>query len=240
MFIIDIFLANFNLFTPIFMAFGIPLGFALGIYLSRPKKNQVFKVLPDDRLGHDLEIIEETAVSLVCKPHKNMPPQRFLRYRAGFTVMQEARFGRLRKITRYMGRIGTAYSQRMEAGKLTNISLVDVLKTLWGNEVYAKMTDALKKPIEEGLIAVTVQLEEDPLTPKNLPVISEENIKQEEDRQAARTLWEGRKDSMKSLTMQMIFPIGLGVAIGIVAALFLGWIPVAKVSQIISVALTKP
>jgi len=229
MFIIDIFLQNFNLFTPIFMAFGIPLGVAIGLYLSRPKKNQVFKIIPGDRRGYDLNVIEENAVSIVCTPHRGMPPQRFLRYRAGFNVMQQLRFGRVRKISRYVARVGTAFTKRYESGILKNIKLSDTLRVLWGNEVYDKMRDELKKPIEEGLIGVTIQLEDDPLTPKGLPVISEENIKQEEDRQAAKTLWAGRKDMMKSITMQMIFPIGLGVAIGIVAALF-GWIPVAKVN----------
>lgn len=221
-----IFLENFNIFTPIFMAFALPLGIYLGLWLARPKKNQVCKILIGDKRGYDLDILQENAVSLECNPHKRMPPQRFLRYRSGFTIDQQTRLGRKRKITRYFAKIGTAFTKRMESGILTNVSLADTLRTLWGNETYEKMRDELKAPIEAGKIGVTIQLEDDPDTPEGLHPISEENIKQEEDRQAAATLWAGRKEAMKTLAIQSIFPIGLGFGIAIVLCLIMGWIPV--------------
>jgi len=218
---------SFNLFTPIFIGLGSALGILLGLWLSRPKKNQVFKVLPGDQRGFDLEVLNETSLSLDCENYKGLPPQRFLKFRPGFTVLQKMRWGRTRKIMRHIGRDGTAYTQRSEQGNIENVPLSQTLKVLWGDENYNKMSDELRDPIESGKIGVTIQLEDDPLTPKNLPILSEENIKQWEDSQASKTLWEGRKDVMKSIGIQMMFPVGLGVAIGLVMALFLGWIPVA-------------
>lgn len=211
------------------MGFGVALGALFGLWLARPKKNQVWKLIPSEHRGFDLEVIKENALSIFCGTFKGLPPQRFIKYRPGWTVVQQARFGRQRKITRHVGRPGTAYTQRFEKGKLENVTLGLTLKTLWGEEFYNKIPQTQRDLIEESQIGVTIELEDDPPTPPGgLPTISEENIKEEQDREAAENFWQGRKAALKSITMQTVFPIGLGVAIGLVAALMLGWIPVAK------------
>lgn len=209
---------------------GIAMGIGVGLWLSRPKKNQVFKIQPQNRQGYDLEIKEENAMSLHCIPiNKAMPPQRFMKYRPSITVDQRGRMGRVRKITRYLGREGTAYTQRMEGGKIQNLSIADTLRIMWGNEAYKDVWENVPELIdlvEESKIGVTVDLEDDPLTPEGLPVISEENIKTEEDRQASQTFWKGMNAALRQQTIYYLAWLGAGVGVGFGICLALGWIPI--------------
>lgn len=211
------------------MGFGAVLGIWIGFYLSRPKRNQMMKLIPSDARGYDLDVIEENAFSVHCEPIETLPPQRFIKYRGSYTITQKRRLGRLQKITRWIGREGTAFTQRMESGIIKNIPLVQCLKTLWGTETYDNMPEELKDPIEKGKIGVTVQLENYE-KPDGIKEISEENIKIEQDRQASKTLWEGKKEALKGTGIQYIAFIGLGVGIGLIACLMMGWIPIAKVT----------
>lgn len=210
------------------MGVGVALGILLGMILSRPKKNQVWKIIPGDNRGYDLDVVEENALSLYCEPIGTLPPQRFMKYRPGFTTEIKRRFGRLMKITRHIGREGTAYTQRFEAGILKNIRLSDTLKVLWG-ESYQLIPKELLPAIEESKIGVTIRLEDDPLTPENLKVLSEENIKTEEDRKASETFWKGRASALRGATVQNFAWIGFGFGICFVICLAMGWIPLAKV-----------
>lgn len=222
----DILFSFINLFTPIFIGVGVSLGVFVGIYLSKPKKNQVWKVMPNDYRGIDLNVREENAMSLHCEPMKGMPPQRFLKYRGGYTVVQKLR-RRIIKITRHIAREGTAYTQRIESGILSNINLADTIKTLWGDTFYDSIPEEQILVLEDSKINVTVQLEDDPLTPESLPVISEENIKTEEDRQASATFWRAKKDFLKSANMEKIAFMGAGIGICFALSLIMGWIQLA-------------
>jgi len=212
---------------PFWMGIGAALGIFIGMWLSRPRRNVVSKLVPEDSRGYDLDILEENSTFIHCQPLETLPPQRFLKFRKSYIITGPRRFGRLQKITRYLGREGTAYSQRIEGGEVSNIPLDDTLKTLWGQEGYdtvRKNAPTLMKAVEDSKINITVAMAEDPLTPDGMKVISEENIKLEEDKEAARTFWQGKKDAIKGAFVDKIAWMGFGAAIIVVALLFLGQI----------------
>jgi len=210
------------------MGVGAALGILIGMMLSRPRKNQVWKIVPGDNRGYDLNVLTENALSLHCEPIGTLPPQRFMKFRPGITTQVRGRFGRLSKITRHVGREGTAYSQRVESGEIKNIPLSKTLKVLWGEEDYNRIPKELLPAIEDSKIGITVQLEDDPLTPKGMPIISEENIKTEEDRQASQTFWKGKAEALKGATLQSLAWMGMGGLVVIIGCLAMGWIPIAK------------
>lgn len=225
---LDIIFGSFNLFTPIFIGIGSALGILIGLWLSKPKKNQVCKLIPEDARGYDLDVVEENANFIYCDPIETLPPQRFLKFRKGFTVTQKRRWGRFLKINRYFGREGTAFTQRIEQGKITDIPLNQTMIGLWGEDEYNNMPEHLREAIEQAKIGVTVSIEDDPKTPhdwKGKP-ISEENIKIEEDKQAAETFWKGKKASLTESFIHNFAWMGFGGLIVMFACILLGWIPI--------------
>jgi len=216
------------MFTPIYMGLGATLGILLGLLLSRPKKNQVFKILPNEHRGFDLNVIKEHAMFLHAEPIGDLPPQRFLKYRPGITVLIKRRFGRVLKITRFLAREGTAYTQKLQAGKIENVPLAKTMEILWGETEYNKIPKVLKDKLETSKIGVTVSLADDPLTPHSMPSISEEDIKTEEDQAASETFWKGRKSTMRGQAMQSLAWIGFGFGIALAIGLLMGWIQLAS------------
>jgi len=224
---IDIFFSAWGL--PLWMGIGAALGIFVGMWLTRPKKNQVCKLIPEDSRGYDLDIEEENANFVYCEGIETLPPQRFLKFRKSFTITQRRRLGKFLKINRLLAREGTAYAQRIESGEITNVSLSKVLIALWGPENYDTVRSKAPELIdlvEKGKVNVTIGLEEDPITPHNLKPMSEENIKTEEDKQAARVLWKGMKESLKESFIHNFAYIGSGIAMGILICILMGWVPI--------------
>ncbi len=195
------------------MGLFIMLGLLIGVFLRPMIGNQVLKFLPKDHRFIDLSIDEETAVSVQCKKIKGMPIQRFFKLEPGFTGI----VGRFLKkpITRYLGIEGTAYTWKIESGIWKKLgSLANAVRAEWGEEFYLSIPEKQKKVLEESRIQVTVKLDESPLTPPGMRSISEEDIKQEEDRQASKTFWEEHGSQMKTLFINIILAAlgGFGIA----------------------------
>jgi len=207
---LDFFSNIFNiLITLIFLCLGIIIGI-----LFRPRwGNSVMKIMPKDHRFVDFDIDEETAVSISCKDKKGFPPHRFIKLGAGFV----GRVGRFLKksITRYIGKEGTAYVWQTVQDKLTEIpgGLPAALLSLWGKKFYESIPEPQRRKVEENSLCVTVDLE-DGLTPPGFSSVSEEDIKREEDREAARTLWQGKKQEERGqwLNMLVIGIAGFGIA----------------------------
>lgn len=216
----------FDIMLIIFLLIGL-LG---GIFLRPWFGNQVIKLIEREFRFVDLDIEEESAVSIECKDKKGMPPQKYFKYRPGYTGI----VGKFLKkpVTRFFGREGTAYTWQMENGvkkiidayKGTGKGEIDLgnetgtlaaaVQTVWGSEFYSAVPAKQKKLLEDSNIGITVQLEQGPLTPQNFHPISEEDIKTEEDRKASETFWEGKKTLVKGQWIQwmFIFVAGFGVA----------------------------
>ncbi len=232
--ILDIFLGAFNLFTPIFMSFALVLGVFLGLILSQPKKHLVLKYLPGENRGYELEVERESNIMLHCKPFPNIPLQRFVKWRRASVF---ARVGRRRvtNVVRYLAREGTAYTRAPEnPGKIDDlVSMKEGVRYYLG-ELYDKLPQKIREQIEAAKMGVTVTFQDEPLTPTGsdgtkMPTISEENLQTEDDQTASAAFWKGSEVANKTPTLQIIFAVIAGVGVGIVAAIVLGWIPLAKI-----------
>ena len=105
-----------NILTDVFLGVFILIGILLGIFLRPMVGNRVLKLDPSDHRFHELDIKEESAISIECQDKKGMPPQRFFKYHPGFTGI----IGKFLKknVTLFLGRTGTAYTWRLESRKI--------------------------------------------------------------------------------------------------------------------------
>lgn len=201
-----------NPITLVFTGLFIIVGILIGLFLRPWMGNQVMKFIPSNHRFIDLEIDEETAISVQCKKKKGMPIQRFFKLHPGFTGI----VGRVLKkaITRYIGLEGTAYTWKLEDGRWKMLGkLGDAVKTVWGAAFWATVPEIQREKLEESRIQVTVGLDKAPLTPAGMRSISEEDIKQEEDRQASKTFWREHGAQMRGYFINMILAGGTGFAI---------------------------
>lgn len=217
--ILDPFVATFgNILTDVFFGVFILIGILLGIFLRPMVGNRILKLDPSTHRFHELNIREESAISIECQDYKGMPPQKFFKHHPGFTGI----VGKIMKknVTLFLGRIGTAYTWRLEHSKWIKLGgLSDAVKTVWGQAFYDAVPDKQKALLEESEIQVTVGLSEDPLTPEGYKEISEEDIHKEEDRAASKTFWKERGTKDKGMIINIILAAGMGF--GVCAALFL-------------------
>jgi hypothetical protein len=222
--ILDIFVQYFaNPLTWVFMGVFVMIGLLIGLLLRPWMGNQVIKFMPGDHRFIDLNIDEETSVSVQCKKVKGMPIQRFFKLHPGFTGI----VGRVIKkpITRYLGIEGTAYTWQIKSGRWEKLgSLGDALRSLWGEDFFNTVPETQKDKVLESRIQVTVGLDESPLTPEGMRSISEEDIKQEEDRQASKTFWQEHGAQMKGFFINLFLAGGTGFGI----ALFLMFIGIIR------------
>lgn len=213
--ILDIFVQYFaNPMTWVFMGVFIMVGLLIGLLLRPWMGNQVIKFMPGDHRFIDLSIDEETSVSVQCKKLKGMPIQRFFKLHPGFTGI----VGRFVKkpITRYLGMEGTAYTWQIKSGRYEKLGgLAEALRTVWGEDFFSTVPETQKQKLVESRIQVTVGLDESPLTPEGMRSISEEDIKQEEDRQASKTFWEEHGSQMKGWIINLILAGGTGFGIAL-------------------------
>ena len=209
----DVFINYFtNPITLVFTGIFILLGILIGLFLRPWIGNQVMKFIPSDHRFIDLKIEEETAISVQCKKVKGMPIQRFFKLHPGFTGI----VGRVLKkaITRYIGIEGTAYTWKIEEGRWKKLgSLSDAIKTVWGIKFWESVPEIQREKLEESRIQVTVGLDKAPLTPAGMRSISEEDIKQEEDRLASQTFWREHGSQMRGYFINLILAGGTGFAI---------------------------
>lgn len=207
-----------NPFFWVFMGLFILGGLLIGLLLRPWAGNEVIKFVPGSHTFQDYPIDEETSVSVQCKRKKGYPIQRFFKLHPGFTGV----VGRILKkpITRYLGIEGTAYTWNIEEGTSKLLGSLDkAVRALWGEEFYSSIPKLQKQKLEESRIQVTVGLDQAPKTPEGMRSISEEDIKEEEDRRAAKVFWE--ENESKSATQIVTILLALGAGAGIMAVLFL-------------------
>lgn len=209
-----------NIFNIVMCALFIVIGILVGLILKPRAKNQVMKILTRDKRFIDFDIVDENAFSVECARKKGFPPQRFIKYGAGFT----GKVGKFMKkaVTRFLAKEGTAFTWTSES-KLKELgSLGKALKGLWGLEFYNTIPEGKRVELEASKINVTVNLE-DGFTPEGLPSVSEEQIYDEQDRKGAQTWWEGKKQSEKGDWIQWMFIFLAGCGAMAVASKLLGW-----------------
>lgn len=214
--LIEIFLGFFgNIFNVVMLLVFLALGVILGLLLRPKWGNSVMKLLPKTARFVEFGIAEETAVSISCDDKKGFPPQRFIKISQGF-VGTVGRFVK-KSVTRYLAKEGTAYTFKTTQNHLEEIpgGIPAAIKQLWGQTEYDKIPPHLKDKLEQNLLAVTVDLQ-DGLTPEGYRPVTEEDIKREEDREAAKTWWMGRKMAEKGTWVQVVFILLAGVGIALI------------------------
>ena len=222
----------------VFMGIALMFGIILGIFIKPFVGNQVLKFIPSDHRFIELDIEEETAVSIECKKKKGFPLQRFFKFHPGFTGLA----GRIIKkpVTKFLAIQGTAYTWKLEEGvnKLLG-SLKDAVRSVWGEEFWSHVPDHQKELLAKAKIDVTVGLDKSPLTPHGMTSVSEEDIHKETDRKAAQTFWEEHGSRLKGQYINMILAGGMGAAI-VFALFFLGVLSVPVIEVEIPVLIPAP
>lgn len=223
-----------------FMGIFLVVGIAVGIFVKPFVGNQVMKFIPADHRFIDLDIQEETAVSLECKKKKGYPLQRFFKLHPGFTGMA----GKVIKkpVTRFLAIEGTAYTWKIQDGANKFLgSLKDAVRSVWGEEFWSHVPDHQITLLEESRVQVTVGMDKAPITPEGMRHVSEEDIHEETDRKAAITFWSEHGIKMKNQYINMILAGGFGAAI-IFALFFLGilQVPVVEIPVFIPVPTPAP
>lgn len=213
--LLDIFVEYFsNPLTWVFLGLFVLIGVLIGIFLRPWAGNKVIKFIPADHRFMEMPIDEETAISLQCKKVKGMPINRFFKWHPGFTGI----VGRILKkpISLFLGLEGTAYTWKLNEGKWVKVGgLTKALRTVWGEDFWATVPQRQKDLIEADKIQVTVGLDEAPITPEGMRSVSEEDIKQEEDRRASKTFWQEHQPQMKGFIINMLLAGGTGFGIAL-------------------------
>lgn len=91
-------------------------------------------------------------------------------------------------------------------------SLGNALKNVWGDEFYNEVPEERRKEVEDSKILVTVDLEPG-LTPPGYSPVSEEDINEEQDREAAKIFGKGLGATTKQQLYQGMLWMALGIAI---------------------------
>lgn len=211
--ILDPFLGFFgNIFNDIMLFMFLLIGLIIGIFFRPGWGNHVMKVLPREHRFVDFGIQEETAITIECDDKKGFPAHRFIKLAPGF-VGTVGRFVK-RQATRFIGKEGTAYTWTLQDDKYVKVgNLLTALTGLWGAEFCESIPDPYKGQLVDSKLMVTVDLD-DGLTPPGMSSVSEEDIKREEDRRAAETFWQGKKDQLKGqwINMLIVGIAGFGIA----------------------------
>lgn len=234
--VFDVFI---NFFTnPInisFMAMFVMVGVIIG-YLYQPSpKNQVLYCREKDGRGQELKIQSEDAVSLETKSN---PALRFFKYGRSYVFTIARKFGKAKKVARFFGKEGTAYTWTLEGwkeGKKVKDSkdpkkesviekakkikvnfktLENAVKHTWGKKFYNTVPEAKKKLLRNNKMLVTVNLETG-LTPSDYEPISEMQIRKKANEDMAGLIARGIKGILKKSALDVLPWIGTGVAIGL-------------------------
>lgn len=193
------------------------VGIIVGVLLRPWFGNEVIKLIPREHRFVDLGIEEETACSITCKNKKGMPPQRFYKHQPGYTGI----VGMILKkpITRFFGKEGTAYTWSIGTdSKPIKVPIVEALKVMLSKEFYDQIPLKQQEILNNSKLDIIVDIDEG-LTPNdedNTPYrsISEEDIKREEDREAAKTFWKGKTSAERTQIISLLITgiAGFGIA----------------------------
>jgi len=138
----------------------------------------------------------------------------------------------------FFAKEGTAYTAKLEgfSGTEEEPTMINLeFPTVWeavrnrlGDAFLRPFPEEQKKKLMDHKFLVTVGLEPG-LTPEGYKPATEQDIEDKGSRDMARLLGEAAKMALHGGMIDKVPWIGMGVAIGLVAAMALGWIPVGTV-----------
>lgn len=140
-------------FTPVgLFAIAVVLaatGAAAYIIISRRPTKEVLLLRPRDKRGLTIPVALESDIGLTCKKTEGIV-RRFLKAGPSWTFASKTKV-----VTRFLGLEGTAYTVAIKGNEMTQVSLEDTLRLLWGDK-YNKLPEDLKDPIEKDKVGVTI------------------------------------------------------------------------------------
>jgi preprotein translocase subunit Sss1 len=214
------------------------IGIWIGVWLSQPRKNRVYKIDPTNSTGIEYEVESQDTVNAYCKSVGNTPPQRFITMQNPINFIRNGVF-RLQNFSAWFARIGTAYTQDFnpETKELKNdpvtVPLRVAIENLFGKDLYDKIpndekTGYIKDKIEKSEIGVMIKFPEKPLTPNNMSSISPDDIRRHDVDNLIKAVVQGVKMLTAKASgeyLKIIFILGTGIAIGVIGSIIfhLGW-----------------
>lgn len=182
-----------------------------------------------DGRGSDLAVNVEDEIRLDTT--KNL---RFFKH--GRSYAFTGIMNRLKNI--YFGKEGTAYTAKLLgfSGTDEDPTKIDLeYPTVWeavrhklGDDFLRPFPEEQKKLLQDEMFLVTVNLEPG-LTPAGYKPATEQDIADKGKRDMAKLLGESAKMALHGGMIDKVPWIGMGIAIGLVGAMALGWIPVGSI-----------
>lgn len=164
-------------------------------YRNTGLRREVMLLRPNDGRFTTLPIERETDEGLYCKIRDGI---KYVFYKTGP--------GWTERIVRFLAVEGTPLVSWVKAGDDVKTTISEFLKFKWGEKVYNKLSDELRKPLEEGTgVIVTV----DPIIPDKsfgLDRVSADAILKESDRANLDEFGKGtpKKEGMKDFMTDAI------------------------------------
>jgi len=138
----------------------------------------------------------------------------------------------------FFAKEGTAYTAKLEgfSGTVKDPTMIELdFPTVWeavkfklGDDFLRPFPEDKKKLLQNDKFLVTVGLEPG-LTPEGYLPATEQDIDDKGNRDMARLLGEAAKMALHGGMIDKVPWIGMGIAVGLVGAMALGWIPVGTV-----------
>jgi len=183
-----------------------------------------------DGRGEDLAVKIEDEVRLDTKNNV-----RFFKHGRSYAFVGMMR--RMKSI--FFAKEGTAYTAKLEgfSGTEENPTKITLeFPTVWeavkyklGDDFLRPFPEDKKKLLQDDKFLVTVDLEPG-LTPEGYLPATEQDIADKGKRDMAKLLGESAKMALHGGLIDKVPWIGMGVALGLVGAMALGWIPVGVVA----------
>lgn len=193
-------------------------GVLLGVLFQPSPSNQVLYFRERDGRGEEYNISDEDPISITTRTN---PPLRFFKYGRSYVFTIRRKLGRAKKIARFIGKEGTAYTWRLlgfeEKAKNLNLkfpTLEDAVKLVWGKHFYNTVPEKQKAKLREGKVNVLVDLEPG-LTPEEYTPIDEKTVKKKANEDMASLIAAGVKQIVKKSVIDVLPWLGSGIAIGL-------------------------
>jgi hypothetical protein len=150
--------------------------------------------------GLIVPVTKETAKSLECKKTEGVV-RKFYKFGRGWVFPKD---------TKFLAVDGTAYTKIIRGVEEVTVTIPEYLRFLWGDAAYEKTPKALREPIEQYKVGVTITPDRISDDDKGLPRIDAEDVNEEDEKTIAKGLKTAVDDSQKTNIVQMILFAAIG------------------------------
>jgi hypothetical protein len=204
-------LLNSPLIIVIVLMIGVLGTIAFVLWTSLKPAKQILYISDDENIGDQMNVKRMAPAHLYSKKGKTI--YRFVRFREAINFVIGGR-----TVTRWLAKVGTAYSKRLESGDVGEFTLYTIMIAVWGQEIIDALKDEEKQKLIESKVMLTVRLEEGTTPFEGMKDRAEAYIKQEEDAEMAKLFGENvRRELTKEDYIKTIALVGSGVALCYIA-----------------------